>query len=174
MGLIMTRIIAQIFRDRGATAIFTIRNNLQKLEFDSLDRGNIGELVNWGIVSNRGQISFYDYGNKFADIYNQYEADNKFRIKFFLVNENDYLSVKFKQIGTFYISKARYDRFFKKIDLELTDGFEEWQDKYIDLDFSHYMGTTQTLYTIYNDIRSIVSNLFGITLNLGIGVKAPR
>ena len=52
------RLIAKL-KD-GDNVIMTIDSNMLSCEFGALDRGNLTDIVNWGIYANRGSVSFVD------------------------------------------------------------------------------------------------------------------
>lgn len=168
----MVRITAELIATSGGT-YFVIRDNLRNLEFDALDRGNVGDLTNWGIMSNQGAISCNDYNGTFASIYRNNPALSGYKILFYLEYPNSTgLGTARSKIGTFNISDTKYDQFTKKVELKLTDGFESWQEKNIDIDFSNYVGTSQTLYTLFNNLNTIINNKYGISFSLGTNVQS--
>lgn len=168
----MVRIKAELTATSGGVP-FVIRDNLRNLEFDALDRGNVSDLINWGIMSNQGAISCNDYNGTFASIYRNNPTLSGYKVLFYLeYPDATGLGTATSKIGTFNISDTRYDQFAKKVELKLTDGFESWQEKNIDIDFSNYVGTSQTLYTLFNDINTIINNKYGISFSLGTNVQS--
>ena len=165
----MLRIIAQLYKSNSESPSFTVRNNLEQLEFDSLDRGSVGDVTNWGIISNRGSIACIDYDEKFANIYENNEFSDM-KVKFFLVNEGKRGEVSQELLNTFLISNAKYDRFTKRIELELSNGFEDWQNKTIDLDLSDYIYSSMSLYEIYVIVKDSIYESHLISLSASSSV----
>lgn len=168
----MVRITAQLVRLSPAGTLFRMSENLRSLEFDALDRGNVSDLTNFGIMSNSGRITCDDYNGVFKGIYRSNPTLSGHKIEFHLEYPNVAGNTIKQKIGTFNISNTKYDKFNRKIELTLDDGLESWQNKNIDLDFPNYIGTSKTLYEIYTDVNAIIYNKYGISLSLGSGVEA--
>ena len=80
------RLIAEIIN--GEEVIMTIDDNMSYCEFGALDRGNITDVVNWGIYANRGSISFIDNVGYFNnDNVNSLELKSAV-VKFYLAKKN--------------------------------------------------------------------------------------
>lgn len=105
------RIIAKIFN--GEEVLMTIDRNMLSCEFGALDRGNLTDVVNWGIYANRGSISFIDnigyFNNK-----NVNSAEVKgYTVRFYLTKEQQTL------IATFKIDNVDFEEETRKVNIEL-------------------------------------------------------
>lgn len=76
------RIIAEIVD--GENVIMTIDRNMLSCEFGALDRGNLTDVVNWGIYANRGSISFIDNIGFFNNQNVNSSEIKKYTVKFYL------------------------------------------------------------------------------------------
>lgn len=76
------RIVVEI--SKADELIMTIDQNLISLEFGSLDRGSLTNVVDWGIYVNRGSLSFVDR----AGLFNYKNANNldliRYTVRFYL------------------------------------------------------------------------------------------
>ena len=80
-----------------------IDGNMLYCEFGALDRGNITDVIDWGLYANRGSISFIDTIGYFNnEKVNSAETKN-FKVKFYLKKNVE------KQISTFNIEKIDFD-----------------------------------------------------------------
>ena len=108
------RLIAEIVIDEQTT--ITVDGNKISAEFGALDRGNLTDVVDWGIYANRGSISFIDKEGYFNNT-----NVNQFRLKgakvvFYLANDEK------TKIATFIVDGASYDDETRKVELQLVSG----------------------------------------------------
>lgn len=157
----MKRIIAKL-----DGTLFEMCDNLKQLEFDDLDRSNISDVTNWGIISNRGNITCFDYNDTFAKIYLSNPTLSGKTVSFYIRNfSTDGYKVD-KKIGTFKVTNTKYDRFTGQIELELSNGFEDWQNKTIALNLSEYVNKRATLYEIYEIVNTSISEAHSFSFSL--------
>lgn len=159
----MTRLMA-ILLDKNGAEKFVVYDNALEITFDSLDRGSLDNVVSWGVFSNRGNITCYDYENKFAKIYEADQSLNGYKVEIRRVYGASSVIV-----GRFWISDANYDKNTQKITLSLSDGLTEWQNKSITLNISW---ETQTLYDIFLNIKTAISNAHGINIYITNNAQA--
>lgn len=105
------RLIAKIFN--VTKLIMTIDRNMLSCEFGALDRGNLTDVVNWGIYANRGSISFIDnigyFNNK-----NVNSTDIKnYIVKFYLAKNQETL------IAAFKVDTVDFDDETRRVDIQL-------------------------------------------------------
>lgn len=105
------RIIAEIIN--GEEIIMTIDGNMLYCEFGALDRGNITDVLDFGIYVNRGSFSFIDnigyFNNKNV---NSVEIKN-YTVKFYLAKTENSL------IATFNIESAVFIEQTREVNIEL-------------------------------------------------------
>ena len=105
------RLIAEIIN--GEEVVMTIDDNMLSCEFGALDRGNITDVVNWGIYANRGSISFIDNVGYFNNqIVNSSEIKN-YKVKFYLMKNQKFLIANFK------IDSVDFEEETRNINIEL-------------------------------------------------------
>lgn len=105
------RLIAEIIN--GEEVIMTIDDNMLSCEFGALDRGNITDVVDWGIYANRGSISFIDNIGYFNNQnVNSSEIKNH-TVKFYLMKNEKIL------IATFNIDSAEFTEETREVNIEL-------------------------------------------------------
>lgn len=110
-------IINIINQDNGAS--FHVVNNISHIDFEALDRGNVNDIVDFGIYSNKGSVEFLDVDYKFKNIANNGNA--KLKVEICHLN-GDVLKKK----GTFFVDD--YEEKSGKVTLSLSDRLTEWQD----------------------------------------------
>lgn len=115
------RLIAKIFN--GEEVIMTIDRNMLSCEFGALDRGNITDVVNWGIYANRGSISFIDNIGYFNSQNVNSTDIKKYIVKFYLTKDNQIL------ISTFKIDNVDFEEETKATKIELISKVIEKQKK---------------------------------------------
>ena len=115
------RLIAEIIN--GEQILMTIDDNMSYCEFGALDRGNITDVVNWGIYANRGSISFIDNVGYFNnDNVNSLELKSAV-VKFYLAKKTK------THIATFKVDSCAFDDETRQVDIELISKLTELQTK---------------------------------------------
>jgi hypothetical protein len=126
----MTRLMAIMqYQDSD---IFTIYDNSISIDFDKLDRGNVNDILGFGLYSNEGKLSCYDYENKLYNIYRDTEKIKNIKVIIYLSNENNK-----RRLATFFVDKIYYDDVKKYAEIYLFDGLTNWQNKYIFLNIGN-------------------------------------
>ncbi len=115
------RLIAKIFN--GEEVIMTIDHNMLSFEFGALDRGNLTDVVNWGIYANRGSISFIDNIGYFNNQNVNSSQIKNYIVKFYLAKNQETL------IATFKIDAAEFDDETRRVDIQLIGKIIELQNK---------------------------------------------
>lgn len=106
------RLIAEIIN--GEEVIITIDSNMLSCEFGALDRGNLTDIVNWGIYANRGSISFIDNVGYINNQNINTPGLSKKKVRFYIVNK-----IGKNLISTFDIEDARFDEETRQVDIQL-------------------------------------------------------
>lgn len=115
------RLIAEILSN--GKVIMTIDKNLLDAEFGALDRGNISDVVDWGIYANRGSISFIDNIGYFNnDSANSTKLKNHI-VRFYLKRTEE------TPIATFYVDSIDFDEENRQVDLQLVGKIIDLQKK---------------------------------------------
>lgn len=104
------RLIAKIFN--GEEVIMKIDRNMLSCEFGALDRGNLTDVVNWGIYANRGSISFIDNIGYFNNQNVNSEEIKSYNLVFYLVDKT-----KETIIATFNIEDVDFDEDTRRVDI---------------------------------------------------------
>lgn len=115
------RLIAKIFN--GDEVVMTIDRNMLSCEFGALDRGNLTDVVNWGIYANRGSISFIDNIGYFNNKNVNSTDIKKCLVKFYLAKNQETL------IATFKIDNVDFDDETRRVDIQLIGKIIELQNK---------------------------------------------
>lgn len=115
------RLIAKIFN--GNQLIMTIDRNMLSCEFGALDRGNLTDVVNWGIYANRGSISFIDNIGYFNSQNVNSTDIKKCLVKFYLAKNQETL------IATFKVDNVDFDDETRKVEIQLVGKVIELQNK---------------------------------------------
>lgn len=105
------RLIAKIFN--GDKVVMTIDRNMLSCEFGALDRGNLTDVVNWGIYANRGSISFIDNIGYFNSQNVHSSNFKKYIVKFYLAKNQETL------IATFKVDTFEFDDETRRVDIQL-------------------------------------------------------
>ena len=105
------RLIAKIFN--GDEVVMTIDRNMLSCEFGALDRGNLTDVVNWGIYANRGSISFIDNIGYFNSQNVHSSNFKKYIVKFYLAKNQETL------IATFKVDTFEFDDETRRVDIQL-------------------------------------------------------
>ena len=116
------RLIAKIFN--GEKLVMTIDKNMLSCEFGALDRGNLTDVVNWGIYANSGSISFIDKVGYFNSQNVNSAGIKNHIVKFYLAKNKE------KLISTFKVDTVEFDDETRRVDIQLVS-------KIIDLQKSH-------------------------------------
>jgi hypothetical protein len=117
------RLIVEIIN--GEDVIMTIDQNLLSAEFGALDRGNLTDVVDWGIYANRGSISFIDNSNFFNnENVNSFDL-KKYTVRFYLAKNSRVL------ISTFKIDSVQFDEEKREVNIELVSGILSLEQKNI-------------------------------------------
>ena len=114
------RIIAEIVN--GEEVVMTIDKNMLSCEFGALDRGNIDNVVNFGLYANRGSISFIDTVGYFNNNYIDRESFKNNTVKLFLAKDNAY------QIATFDVDDFSFDDESKEVNVNLISKIQQLQN----------------------------------------------
>ena len=115
------RIIAKIFN--GEELIMTIDRNMLSCEFGALDRGNLTDVVNWGIYANRGSISFIDNIGYFNNQNVNSSEIKGYKVRFYLAKEQQIL------IATFNIEDVYFEEETKKVDISVVSPLLKLQNE---------------------------------------------
>ena len=115
------RLVAEIVKKNAEPC--WIDGNLLHCEFEAFDRGNITDIVNWGIYVNRGSISFVDILGYFI---NQNEPlDHKnIIVRFYL-----FWGTRLSLISTFYVDSIDVNSENMTVNMELISTLIELQNK---------------------------------------------
>lgn len=136
----MKKITARIISGENTIYIY---NNIDSAEIESLTKGDLSNIIDYGIYSNKGTLSFFDYDKSF---YNLMETSpTTIEVKAYVSNP-----VADKLIGTFLIDDYDYDDETKLVSLTLKDNLLSWQN--IELPVLYYYYGTP-LYNIVDNIR---------------------
>ena len=99
----------------------TLYHNIVSVDIEALDRGNVTDVINWGIYSNRGSLSFVDRN---GTINGMLETLPVLDVKIYVVGNS-----KESLLATMNLSDFLYNRDTEQVDLELSDKIDEWQTK---------------------------------------------
>lgn len=115
------RLIAKIFD--GENEILTVDENLLSAELGALDRGNLTDVVDWGIYANKGSLSFVDSSGLFnASNVNSSKVKNA-TVKFYLARETSL------PVSTFKIENVLFNEETRQVDISLISNLLSWQTK---------------------------------------------
>jgi hypothetical protein len=121
-----------------------INNNIDSAEIESLTKGDLSNIIDYGIYSNKGTISFFDYDKSFHNLMETNPTDVK--VQTYASNP-----VSDKLIGTFLIDDYDYDDETKLVSLTLKDKLLSWQN----ISFEDIrIFNTKSLYYIISQILS--------------------
>ncbi|MEE0969886.1 MAG: hypothetical protein U0M06_10990 [Clostridia bacterium] len=122
---------------------------LVSFNIEGLDRGDNTNTVEWGIYSNRGNLSFIlpkTQENLFKDDVNFKE----YSFSFFTYNDEEYKSC---QIATFNVKDFKYNRESRLVEVELVDGLQDWQDIEVNINIPNMeYRATSSLLSIYETV----------------------
>ena len=148
------RLVAKIFD--GENEIMTVDGNLLSAEFGALDRGNLTDIVEWGIYANKGSLSFVDNSGFFNTSNVNSTELKKSTVKFYLAGET------IVPISTFKIDSVIFNEETRQVDIILISNLLSWQTKETEGDISPFQQTTG------NGLLDIInSELDNINIQLG-------
>lgn len=116
------RLIAKIVD--GENVIMTIDQNLLNIEFGDLDRGNLTDVLDWGIYANRGSISFIDNLGFFKNYNSNSLYFKKYIIRFYFKKSSE------SRISEFDIDEIYFDEQTKQVDIQLISRLMRLQKEY--------------------------------------------
>ena len=107
------------------TEIITInQQNMKSIKRTISDRESVDE-PSWGIISNKGEISFYDPDGQVLDLIESQKLNTSVKIEIFI---NNTLAKVQKSLGEFYSEKWKYDNDSRLVNVTVKDDLEEWQE----------------------------------------------
>lgn len=150
------RLIAEIIN--GEEIIMTIDDNMLSCEFGALDRGNLTDVVNWGIYANRGSISFIDNVGYFNNQNVNSTEINSYILCFYLVDK-----IKKTLISTFKIENADYNDETKTVNINVVSKLLELQRENTTSSVYPFIPTSAyNLVSKINEVLPISKVSFGI------------
>lgn len=103
------------------------RRNLISLDSNIVDRSDIS-LPSWGVISNRGSITFNDISGEVLDYAENGLLSEGQEVNIYLEDTLSTLLNKKTKVGNFITSKWNYDNDSKVASVSLTDGLETLQN----------------------------------------------
>lgn len=100
------------------------QENMKSIKRNISDRESVDK-PSWGIVSNRGEISFYDPYGQVLDLIESQKLDTSIKIEVFI---NNTLAKVQKSLGEFYSEKWKYDNNSRLVNVTIKDDLQEWQE----------------------------------------------
>ena len=147
-----------VFAEADKKMILIGKRNKRSIEVDVLSRDNI-ETPSWGIISNRGTISFIDDAE--GSLYN-YASSGALRsgypIEIFCENT---ITKKIERIAYMFTEKWNYNNNNRNISVSIKDDLERWQDIQFD---GIELNRPATLYEIYEIFKS-ASQSYGFSFS---------
>ena len=134
----MKKLTAEI-QSNGETLIAI--DNVLGISFGALDRGDLTDITNWGVFSNKGELSFIDTTKNFKSIISSYYNPNV--CIYYITNSTK------KLLATFLIDDYDYNDESKKVTLTLKDSLIDWQQNNID---EYYTFVKKSISDIWGDI----------------------
>lgn len=134
------RLIAEIIN--GEEVIMTIDDNMLSCEFGSLDRGNITDVVDWGIYANRGSISFIDNIGYFNNQNINSTETKKYKVNFYLAKTSR------SKIAVFNIENLTFDEETREVNIELIGAIIDLQRKTPNSNISFSFAEKNALYLL--------------------------
>ena len=132
-----------------------IINNIISVDFSSLDRGSVDDIINWGIYANSGTVEFIDTEKEFANFIKQ-ENLEQIRVAIFISSYT-----KRKRLATFDLEDFTLSKTTGKVSLQLADPILKWQDIQDD---RYYKFSNTTLKALASELAS----RYSISLNFTI------
>lgn len=96
-------------------------HNIDYVNFGDLDRGSTSEVLDWGIYSNRGEVSFFDIDGE-AEYLLRTNIGKQIKVEIYLSSE-----LFDSKVATFYVEDYQYDSNTQKISIRLQDSLRKWQ-----------------------------------------------
>lgn len=115
------KIIAQIIINNIET--YTIDKNLISLEFEDLDRGNSGDLIDFGIYANRGSLTFTDNEKLYLKL-SQIRRLETVKVRFLFAEKN----LTPTALKTFIVQDFDIDKTTNTLTLQLISSVIKWQE----------------------------------------------
>lgn len=148
---------------------FTLKKGeIMSLDLGLLDRGDVSNIIDFGLYSNTATLSFMDKNKQFAEFIKDKKSREVMVSVYFKGTETSS-----KKICDFYLDTYEYDDESKVVNLSLVDGLirtqlekkvEEYRfDERSFNDFAHYFALS--------NVRGIVNN---INVNLNGNIYCPR
>lgn len=112
------------------------RKNILSIDASLIDRSDIS-LPSWGIISNKGNLSFVDYKGDIKRLVESLMLSENAKVTIFLTNT---ITKSTKELKNYLTSKWDYDSNSRTVTVNLKDDLEEWQDiqiKGFDYDVSY-------------------------------------
>lgn len=119
----MITLTAKIVLEDG-TEIAIDKRNILSLEADVIDRSDIS-LPSWGIISNRGSLTFADYDETVRGYADDLRLSDNAKAVVYLTNT---ITQSIKEIKNYLTSNWDYDSNNRTVSVSLKDDLEEWQD----------------------------------------------
>ena len=123
----MITLTAKIVLEDG-TEIAVDKRNILSLETSIIDRSDIS-LPSWGIISNRGSLTFADYDETVRGYADDLRLSDNAKVVVYLTNT---ITQSVKEIKNFLPSDWDYDSNSRTVSVSLKDDLEEWQNIQID------------------------------------------
>jgi hypothetical protein len=102
----------------------SVDRNITSASSDIAERTDLNN-ASYGVLSNRGQLSFVDIDSKYLQYYNQRVLSDNFQVELFIENT---LNHKKEKVGSFNSGEWNYDKENRVVDISLKDDLEEWQN----------------------------------------------
>lgn len=115
----MKKLTLKIISEDGAE--LWVYNNISTVEFDSLDRGSTSQPLEFGIYSNRGEVSFADIDGAAEDILKN-DITGGTKVEIYLSSD-----IFDKKIGTFRVEDYLCNNNTKIVTIWLKDSLISWQ-----------------------------------------------
>lgn len=126
--------------------IMTIDENMLSCEFGALDRGNITDVIDWGIYANRGSVSFIDNIGYFINKnINSAETAN-YTARFYLCKNEKQL------IATFDVEGINFNEETREVNIELVSKLYKLQsEKMLRSVYPFYETSLEDIIVLLND-----------------------
>jgi hypothetical protein len=119
----MKKILIKLIAEDGSYV--NAYHNIDYVNFGDLDRGDTSEVLDWGIYSNRGEVSFFDIDGE-AEYLLRTNVEKQIKVEIYLSSE-----LFDKKVATFYVEDYEYDSNTQKISIRLQDSLQKWQMVYL-------------------------------------------
>lgn len=147
----MIKLMAKIrFDTPEETHEETLYHNIVSVDVEALDRGNVTDVINWGVYANRGSLSFIDRN---GTINGMLEKHRVIDVQVFLADNSDEILLATMDASDFF-----YNVDTGQIDLELSDKLDALQNK----SFARIYPFKTT--SIFNLAQSVFINQAGLSL----------